>query len=233
MWSLDRTFETMALIDLVLLIGQAVLVTSFPRPHLTIHLASPASVSPPESRDIRIEDKWENTISRGICRAPGNKITFRLSPGDSATDLMDESVALTSRSVGAQQCTPTTLPDPVSCKNGKFCSQGNNCTITIISVCPGFESKSSWDMTEAIDVTIGLVNGDVVLSSCFAVCQSTADAVLPSQGRGLPEAAVGVIVAGVIVLAAVIVGVAILCITRRSGIVNRTNEKLHYMEYAR
>ncbi|XP_059173660.1 uncharacterized protein LOC131954146 [Physella acuta] len=190
------------------------LVESQIRSHLTFHLVTLDQGSVVQSEDVSLESNMEYTQSREICKSPGNVFTYRISPGNGGTDLMDDTESMTSDTKGALSCLyPTTLTNnTVTCKFAKFCTEKNNCTAALLNVCPETEEHSSWEMTQAMDITIQEVGERIVVTRCFAVCQN-ADRIGGNYGDkdapGLSDLAIGFIVAGVIVLAFVIVGASI------------------------
>ncbi|XP_059171744.1 uncharacterized protein LOC131952863 [Physella acuta] len=218
----------MAAYELVLILIQAVLVLSTSRSHLTIRLYDPLQQL--YIQDLQIEEKFETIIAKGVCQGPGNTMTFRLSPGDGGTDLLDENSAMTIQEEGAHSCIYT--GPAVSCKYQHYCTTDNTCNITINSACPAFGSKSGFEMTESIDITIDGQDKELHFVHCIAVCQAD---VKPgsnkSQPKGLSELAIGFIVAGAMVGAALIV-IGIIVWKIRQYKPPSEDHKQHHIDYA-
>ncbi|XP_059173683.1 uncharacterized protein LOC131954162 [Physella acuta] len=196
----------LVVVPLVLALGVVEMVQAQSGPQLTFHFVGPSTDPDSETLDVHIEEELDHLLNGLICRWSGNRFTVRISPETASTDLIDDSFAYTNTTEGSVDCMLSHPTSPVTCVDPAFCSLGNNCRAKIRAMCPLYKSSSRWIMTQAVDVTLEQVDGEVVVTRCFTMCGPLVGAVsVPDKGPAISYLTVCLIVAGVIIAAVILV----------------------------
>ncbi|XP_055860849.1 uncharacterized protein LOC129921819 [Biomphalaria glabrata] len=179
-------------------------VTASFRPELIFHFITPGVDERLQILDIAMEAKIDHLFARVICRSPGNKLTIRIGPKDGTTDLIDDKMSLHNDSAGAVSCLNPLLDNPVTCTETNFCTLHSNCVASLLAPCPRQSISAPWKSMQYVDVTVSQSGGDLVVSRCFAFCETHAE-MDEDESQRISATVVGLVVGGSIVAASLLV----------------------------
>ncbi|XP_055860154.1 uncharacterized protein LOC106069880 [Biomphalaria glabrata] len=179
--------------------------------------------------DTKLKDAEGHILYLSLCRGSGNQAIVRINPSGGTSEIMDESGGLTKDTKGVTSCMFDS-PSNVSCKEGNhFCELNNNCVAEIKSSC----SPSNMRTMHYVDVTLSSAEGLLIVDNCLVLCEAEGykevDAL--SEGNGISDLAVGLIIAGVILVASLLVIGAVIWKIRDSKLLRKHHvHHIHYVE---
>ncbi|KAK6970922.1 hypothetical protein BgiMline_026618 [Biomphalaria glabrata] len=196
---------------------------------LTIRILSTVNK---EKLDTTLSSVYANMLFRSLCRAPGNKAIVRFNPVDGTADVMDESQGLDNETLRVTSCMFEEMDSHVTCSDTPhFCQLNNDCIAEIKSSC----SPHNLRTMHYVDVTVSTVDMHLVVEDCMVLCEEEGyREVDPYRGgNGISDWAVGLIIAGVILGASLLVVGAVIWKIRDSKIVRENHHKNHHINYVR
>ncbi|KAH9490757.1 hypothetical protein Btru_051180 [Bulinus truncatus] len=206
------------------------------RPDLIIRIVN----SNGETLDTHVPLLMERMLYRSLCRAEGNHALLRLNPVDGTADVMDEMQGMTNETDRVTSCLFEDSDRHVSCVDSPhYCQLNNECVVEIKSSC----SPTNMKTMHYIDVTMATEEKHLQIMGCLAFCEDEsflggAAGEDPSSsggdGRGITSLTLGLIVAGVILVASVLVVGAVVWKIRDSRLMrDQHKDKLHHIEYVK
>ncbi|CAL1528538.1 unnamed protein product [Lymnaea stagnalis] len=214
---------------LLLLTTWSVLGRGQSEPELTFHFVAPGTGRVPETLDVGIEQQMDHQFFKSMCRSIGNEVTLRVSLVDGSIHFLDENSGLSNLTDGAMSCLPVGVSNPIKCTESSFCNQESDCTATLVSVCPKHGASTTWMMTQNVDVTLSVVGDDLVISRCYAMCENSYQQHVQGDEdeSGISNLALGLIIAGVILGAFLLVIGVIFWKFKDQSMISRSVEKLY------
>ncbi|XP_055860449.1 uncharacterized protein LOC129921761 [Biomphalaria glabrata] len=226
------------LTHILCLVLQTASIAAQTKPGLSFHFVVPNSGRTPQTLDVELHDMYGHLFFTMICKSPDNEVTVRINPQSGSIDLIDENRGLSNSSAGAKSCLSANVKSPVKCRDSSFCSNDNDCVATLSSACPSLGAASTWQMTQYFDVTVTQAyDGSLAVLRCYAFCHSYV-AVTAGSGddQAISDLAVGFIVAGVILFAALLIISVVAWKIRSTHHLQAESEghqKNHHIEYAK
>ncbi|XP_059173664.1 uncharacterized protein LOC131954150 [Physella acuta] len=167
----------------------------------------PAEPDPGEgSKHLGMSALNYRTVNNIMCRGvPGDSFIVRIDPNSGKTEIVDNSIGISNRTKGVESCMPPS--PPVTCTSKHFCAIGSFCTVNIMIGCADEVGPTRWEKIPEVEVTLADFQGHLTLEKCFVMCLDTGfiEEGLDRHHQGLSYMAIGFIVAGVIVLASLLV----------------------------
>ncbi|KAK6970927.1 hypothetical protein BgiMline_026623, partial [Biomphalaria glabrata] len=214
--------EMMSLLIYISLFGLASCQTI----RLSFHLDSSQPDVDGSAKDLSVIPIISRTIYSIFCYgAVGDRFVLRMDPNTAHMEIVDRSIRFNNSTQGIDSCMPTFKP--VQCTTTHFCSPSNNCVVNLAIDCGLVHGSDRWERTPQIEATLQNIHGELVLRDCFVMCLDSGyvEEVKDSGPQGLSYTAIGLIVSGIVIVAAMFVAG---CVIWKLRVIRKINRQPHH-----
>ncbi|KAH9490758.1 hypothetical protein Btru_051182 [Bulinus truncatus] len=196
---------------------------------LTIRIKDPTTK---QISDTRVPLNLGHVLFLSLCKSQGNPVTLRINPLEGTADIMDEDQGLTNQTKGVTSCRFDDSDSHVTCTNSPhFCELNNVCVAEIASSCSPAKIRNM----HYVDVTMTTEGSHLMLDKCLALCEEEGfqdgDSFSSAASQGLSDLALGLIVAGIVLFASLLVIGAVVWKIRDSRLIREHHHKTHHIHY--
>uniref|UniRef100_A0A2C9KF55 Uncharacterized protein n=1 Tax=Biomphalaria glabrata TaxID=6526 RepID=A0A2C9KF55_BIOGL len=177
-------------------------------------------VKDPNARSLSemwLDDVNINLIQNKICFG-GSDATFvlRANPASGTMEVVAKSLALDVAEPDVKSCRPSF--SPVVC-DADMCQEDASCSVRALVRCELDNDVSDWETTQFIDFVLYQRSGHLAMLDCMEECTyaDSDEIAATGEGHGLPTWALGLIIAGAVVLGALCVAAFVVWKIRSSA----------------
>ncbi|KAI8767653.1 hypothetical protein BgiBS90_028959 [Biomphalaria glabrata] len=189
-------------------------------PELTISIVNPELDA---TLDTKLPAELISKLYTTLCESGGSHNIVRTKPEDGRSGIIEEGQRLNTNSRFVTSCMFEDSPPNKTCS---FCEANRACVAEIRSSC----SPSDMRSMQYVDVTLSTSFRELVVDNCEVLCQQKwfrGDEPIVSASSSISDLAVG-LVAGVIVLASLLVAGAVICKIKDSKSVREEYNDNHF-----